>query len=233
MLLSRSTIQERILNRELRISVDVQGDLIGVDTLEQVDRHLQIRTAKLDLHLGSQYAFYTDAAVRPLAANTRTLEENQHAIVSPQDGIVFRTREYLHMPRNLGGIVSSKIGFATLGLSAVSATVDPTFEGFLIITVWNHGNDEIHLTSEDAIATVSFFQLDTPVPEGVTVRSQKGDLFECVWGSILKDYLHHGSAASLEEVLEEIRRDEGLEGKPYQQLYNTISRRLDRKGSSM
>ena len=228
MLLSRPAIQARIRSGELGIKVDLDGEMIEVESPDQIETHLNIRTAKLDLHVGSQYALYSEAGIRPLAAITMTLQGRQHAIIKPGDGIVFRTREYLRMPRNLIGFVASKVGFSTLGLSSVSATVDPTFEGFLIITVWNQSMDEIHLTTQDAVATLSFAELDQPVPEGTSVRSQKGSLFECVWGSILKDYLPHGGAATLEEILEEIRKDEGLEGKPYQALYNEIRRRRNR-----
>lgn len=209
--------------------MDVDGVLTVLDTEEEIRKRLNVRTAKLDLHVGSEYYLFYSADIPVLSDPPRTLQAGQKIVLRPGDGLIIKSREYLVMPRDLAGIVSSKVGFTLLGLTPISTTVDPTFEGFLVLVVRNHGNDEIHLTCGDAIATMTLMQTEAEVPEHDKVRSQTGNLFECVWGAILKDFIDDSQANHLSDVFRELEQAEIATDKPYHGLILTLRRRMNRR----
>jgi len=220
--LTGESIRAAVLSGDLEVSVEIDGEITKLGTEEAIKRHLGLGVAKMDVHLGSEYLLYSDAPTQLLGSVTHNLKENQTLSLRPGDGLVARSREYLKMPLDLGGIVSSKVGFVTVGLSPVSATLDPGFEGYLIVSLWNLGGLVVNLEYGDPIASLTLLKTDRRAHGELPSRVHKGGLREIMWSDVLGDYLNKGKprsgSSSIDEVLEQLREAGSWSGTPFQQL---------------
>ena len=92
-----------------------------------------------DLRIGDQYIRINKSihTKKPLA--TEELKKEGKLLIQPNELIAIRTLEKIGMPRNktLSGILVSKVSLANLGISHVSASIDPDWKGHLLVTLCN------------------------------------------------------------------------------------------------
>jgi deoxycytidine triphosphate deaminase len=233
--LTGESIRAAVLSGDLEVSVEIDGQLTKVGSSDAIDAHLGLGPAKMDVHLGSEYLLYSEAPGRPLGSVTHPLKEGQIVSLRPGGGLVARSREYLKVPRDLCGIVSSKVGFVTVGLSPVSATLDPGFEGYLIVSLWNLGGLVVNLGYGDPLASLTLFKTDRPVASGSRTRAHSGDLRTIMASDVLADYLSRGkptlSSFSIDALLTELGEAGAWSGSAFQQLAHELKKVQDRLAS--
>lgn len=220
--LTGQSIRDAILGGELEVSVEIEGVMTRLRSQAAIRHELGLGMAKMDVHLGSEYALYSDASTQLLGSVTHSLKEDQALSLRPGDGLVARSREYLKMPLDLCGIVSSKVGFVTVGLSPVSATLDPGFEGYLIVSLWNLGGLVVNLEYGDSIASLTLLKTDRVSRADLRPRVHKGGLRDIMWSDVLSEYLGkgkpRGQSSSVEEAIEQLRESGSWTGSPFQQI---------------
>jgi deoxycytidine triphosphate deaminase len=77
----------------------------------------------------------------------------------PNETLLISTEEYIGLPKNRGmaGLIESKVSLVSLGLSHISTTLDPDYEGHLLIAITNHQSYPIKLKRGEAFCTSMFF----------------------------------------------------------------------------
>lgn len=101
-----------------------------------------------------------------------------YIIVKPKDTVLMVSNEFIRMPNNISGYINSRVSNVVLGFGHISTTIDPNWNGALIIALSNPSNhslkipvgfcyhlkgDEIVFHEENsALATVSFHYLNSP-----------------------------------------------------------------------
>jgi len=82
--------------------------------------------------------------------------------ISSGDTISVFSRESIGLSPQLCGLVQAKVSNVSIGLSHISTTVDPHWEGVLLLTFTNHSNKGITLRHGDELATLTLHATMTP-----------------------------------------------------------------------
>lgn len=87
-----------------------------------------------DLHVGDHYLIYRDGRIRGLDDKNNTTIK-----IPPREAAVIYTKEQIHFPRKIFGLVVPRQSLQKDGLSNTATKVDPGYGlGPLQITVFNH-----------------------------------------------------------------------------------------------
>lgn len=88
------------------------------------------------------------------------LLENKYLTIDPGATALILTLENLRMPRNrmISGLIESKVTKVSEGLSHISTTVDPDWEGNLLIAVRNHSRKRIKIKYGEPFCTIIFIE---------------------------------------------------------------------------
>jgi deoxycytidine triphosphate deaminase len=72
------------------------------------------------------------------------------------------TAERIKMPKNWFGMIYAKVSLAYRGLTHLGTKIDPGFDGKLLLTFRNDGNNVIELKKGDRVCNVAFFEIPEP-----------------------------------------------------------------------
>jgi deoxycytidine triphosphate deaminase len=110
-----------------------------------------------DLRVGSPVATSNEVGRKKL------VEGECFSIASGATALI-STLESLRMPldRSISGLIESKVTKVSKGLSHISTTVDPDWEGHLLIAVHNHSSEKFTLTYGETFCTMVFLKNSSP-----------------------------------------------------------------------
>jgi dCTP deaminase len=127
--------------------------------------------ASYDLRLGHQY-------VKHGTIETLT-DEHPTLVVAPGDFLVLRTLEELNLPLNIIGHNGIMSPWAKRGLvSLFSPQIDPGFEGFLVVPIFNAGDSSISVNYKQKIFTVEFVKTTRDASYSWSARHGRQDRLE-------------------------------------------------------
>lgn len=129
-----------------------------------------------DLRVGSRYS----SSIHP---GPGRLEPGRSISVAPGETVLITTLETVGMPKNRGlsGIILSKVSLVSKGLSHISTTIDPDWEGPLLIALNNLGRAPVELGYGDTFATAIFFRNDSPATRSVNRPPGRTDILLAEW----------------------------------------------------
>lgn len=102
---------------------------------------------------------------------SRPVEDYFYIIVRPKDTVLIVSNEYLLVPPDIAGYVSSRVSKVVEGFGHISTTIDPNWTGAALIAVSNPSNKPLKIrvgssvrdtTPPNPLATVTFHYLSTP-----------------------------------------------------------------------
>jgi dCTP deaminase len=93
-------------------------------------------------------------------------------ILDPKDFKLGVTLERFSMPLDLLGVVHDKSTWARQGLSVNNTVIEPGWEGFLTLEIFNHSQNSIALFAGMPIVQVVFHKLDLSLNAGYNGKYQ-------------------------------------------------------------
>ena len=89
--------------------------------------------------------------------------EGQKIVIKTGDTALITTLEKFGMPQNrmISALICSKVSKVSQGLSHISTTIDPDWDGRLLIALHNNSNHRIELAYGDPFCTIVFFENKT------------------------------------------------------------------------
>jgi deoxycytidine triphosphate deaminase len=84
--------------------------------------------------------------------------------LEPGETMLISTEEYVGLPKEqttLAALIESKVSLVSLGLSPVSTTIDPDWEGHLLVALTNYQSYPITLLRGQPFCTVIFLEVKT------------------------------------------------------------------------
>jgi deoxycytidine triphosphate deaminase len=138
-----------------------------------------------DLRIGTKYSSVSLG---------KYFEQCETINVIPGDTVLISTLETIGMPKTkkLSGLVNSMVSMVSKGISHISTTIDPDWDGPLIIAVTNHSKNIIELAKGTPFCTVVFLEnkSSSEKPSGKT--SGRSDIY-------LKSLANKSAEASAKE----------------------------------
>lgn len=109
----------------------------------------------------------------------QTLKKNDSISIDPGATALITTLENIIMPkaRSISGLIESKVTKVSKGLSHISTTVDPDWEGHLLIALHNHSNEKISLEYAEQFCTIIFIKNSSPSEKPCEKRPGRVDVF--------------------------------------------------------
>lgn len=80
----------------------------------------------------------------------------QTAFLEGGEFSLFSTLEHFKLPNNVVGLVKDKSSWARRGLSVFNTLIDPGWEGFLTLELFNAGVERLRISEGDPIAQILF-----------------------------------------------------------------------------
>jgi len=132
-----------------------------------------------DLRIGSPYS-------SALKGGTFKIKEDEKIAISPGDTVLITTLEKVGMPKNrtVSALIVSKVSKVSKGLSHVSTTIDPDWEGNLLITIHNHSRENVNLNFAEPFCTTVFFENKSPSTKDCEKAAGRLDIFLNEWVNV-------------------------------------------------
>lgn len=144
--------------------------------------HDSLTSIGYDLRVGEEYLIIGKKEMKRASANSPI-------ILPPNSTTLITTLENIQMPRDrlYAGLIESKVSKVSQGLSHISTTIDPDWNGNLLIAVHNHSSEKVELKYEERFCTIVFVK-----NESVPTRKSKhvggrGDIINKQFSAISKE----------------------------------------------
>ncbi|MEW6068075.1 MAG: hypothetical protein AB1610_07285 [Nitrospirota bacterium] len=156
-----------------------------------------------DLRVGSPYS-------SALKGGTFEIKEGDQIAIIPQDTVLITTLEEVGMPkdRTISALIASKVSKVSKGLSHISTTIDPDWDGKLLIAIHNHSRDTVNLNFAEPLCTVVFFENKSPSTKGQcnmnSANSKLGIILNGLNNSLKgrkENYTHEDTVKSFLQIL--------------------------------
>jgi deoxycytidine triphosphate deaminase len=99
------------------------------------------------LRVGNSYQLDKHTSALPL-------KENEEFILEPNSSVSIETMESVNFPETRFGHIVPKVKLLQKGISNTSSKIDPGYNGFLYVTVFNLGKKPISLRREDRFCSL-------------------------------------------------------------------------------
>ncbi|OUL17431.1 hypothetical protein BV372_35120 [Nostoc sp. T09] len=111
-----------------------------------------LKPGSYDLSVGNSYASALKGQFQ--------VNDNCPVTIDAGDTVLITTLEEIKMPINkkVSALILSKVSQVSKGLSHISTTVDPDWEGKLLIAITNHSRKSIKLNLGEPLCTMVFFE---------------------------------------------------------------------------
>ena len=129
-----------------------------------------------DIRVGEKYS-------SALKTDHFTLREGELIEIKPKDTILITSLEKIGMPKNrkISALILSQVSKVSKGLSHISTTIDPDWEGKLLIAIHNHSRDKVELRFGEPFCTVVFFENKSPSTKDCCKIPDRLDIYEQKW----------------------------------------------------
>ncbi len=111
-----------------------------------------LKPGSYDLSVGTSYASALKGQFQ--------VNDNSPVTLEPGETVLITTLEEIKMPINkkVSALILSKVSQVSKGLSHISTTIDPDWEGKLLIAMTNHSRKSIKLNLREPLCTMIFFE---------------------------------------------------------------------------
>lgn len=132
----------------------LSGNVILIQNLDAGQLHAsQEANISYDLRVGPEYRYLHRRQKYELPEGERfVLRAGQSALV--------QTEESVHLPKTTTGLILSIVSLAQLGVSNRAAKVDPGYNGPLIVTITNIGNEPVTFARKDRFCCIEFHRVE-------------------------------------------------------------------------
>lgn len=134
----------------------------------------------------------------------RYCDDSYYIYVHPKDTVLIISNEYLTVPPNIAGYVSSRVSKVVEGFGHISTTIDPNWSGAALIAISNPSNQMLKIyvgtnkKSPYQLATVTFHYLHTSCNSEDIEHHQTGMRMDLLQNICYKN--RHGFRALLRKV---------------------------------
>lgn len=144
------------------------------------DPEVQIQPSGIDLSLGNEFRIFKTAGIPYI--DTRSLPENytekvhvdegKPFIIHPGEFVLGSIREFVRLPADIVGSVDGRSSLGRLGITVhtTSSSVNPGWEGYLVLEMANVGKVAVALYPGMRICKITFHKLSSPAERPYNLR---------------------------------------------------------------
>ena len=138
--------------------------------------------------------------------------QQKYVIIQPHDTVLISTREYIKVSREIIGTIHSRVSIVSQGFGHISTTLDPKWEGPLLIALNNPSSGKKKLILEEnghshSFATLIFYHLKTSSTSEFEASPNRIDILNIYRAKpgTLKKMIFHKKLKSYNEFIDKIQ----------------------------
>ncbi|MFH1445563.1 MAG: dCTP deaminase [Nanoarchaeota archaeon] len=149
------------------------------------DPENQIQPAGVDLRLGNTFRIFKTSAVPYIDTKKKAedytelveIEDGNQFIIHPSEFVLGSVKEFIKLPDDLVGSLDGRSGIGRLGVSihTTSSSINPGWEGILVLEISNVGKMPVALYPGMRIAKLALHKLSSPSEKPYNIK--KGVLY--------------------------------------------------------
>jgi deoxycytidine triphosphate deaminase len=132
-----------------------------------------------DLRIGNRYS-------SAFKRGSFEIKEGDQIAICPGDTTLITTLEKVGMPQNrtISALIVSKVSKVSKGLSHISTSIDPDWDGKLLIVIHNHSRETLNLNFAEPFCTVVFFENKSPSTKDCGKPPERSDILLKEWSDV-------------------------------------------------
>lgn len=153
---------------------------ILIEPLENPD--IQIQPSGVDLLLGSEFRIFKTSSIHCLDTKKENqdcteivkIEEGKPFIIHPGEFVLGTVKEYLKMPDDLVGSMDGRSSLGRLGIMihTTSSSINPGWEGRLVLEISNIGKTPVALYPGQRVAKLTFHKMTSAAERPYGLRKE-------------------------------------------------------------
>jgi len=155
----------------------------GKIVIEPLDNpEIQIQPAWVDLRLANEFRTFKVIGTPFIDVKVKTenytekhmIDEDQPFIIHPGEFVLGKVLEYVKLPADIMGSVDGQSSLGRLGVvvHTTSSSINPGWEGNLVLEMANLGKMPVKLYPGSKICKITFHQLSSPAERPYNVRKE-------------------------------------------------------------
>lgn len=146
------------------------------------DPDLQIQPAWIDLRLGNEFRTFKIIGVPFIDTRVKTenyterhiIPDGESFIIHPGEFVLGTVLEYIKLPSDIMGSVDGQSSLGRMGLvvHTTSSSINPGWEGRLVLEMANIGKMPIKIYPGSKICKITFHRLSSPAKRPYDVRKE-------------------------------------------------------------
>jgi len=144
----------------------------GKIVITPIDEDVQIQPAGVDLRLGNDFRIFRMISTPFIDTKKKTenytekitIGDDVPFIIHPGEFVLGSIKEYIKMPDDLVGAMDGRSSLGRLGVvvHATAASINPGWEGHLVLEITNIGKMPVALYPGQRVAKLAFHKLSSP-----------------------------------------------------------------------
>ncbi|MDB9430844.1 deoxycytidine deaminase [Microcystis aeruginosa CS-555/01A07] len=107
------------------------------------------------------------------------IQEQKSIQIDPDDTVVIYTFESISLSMNISGTIHSIVRRVVIdGLSHISTTVDPGWNGQLLIAIHNYRDIPVVLNYKDRLCTICFYKMSSEATDNRRTEPNRTDIWD-------------------------------------------------------
>jgi deoxycytidine triphosphate deaminase len=148
-------------------------------------------------------------------------EKNGFFDIKPHDTVLILTKEAVWVSKKIAGTFHSKVGVVSTGFGHISTTLDPGWNGLLLISLNNPTNSRLQLSVNNSFVTLLLYQLKTPALKKHDNLPRRTDILKKISDDVLSRRINQKQRDFVSNVQGIINNENAYD--EFERIYNELS----------
>jgi deoxycytidine triphosphate deaminase len=141
--------------------------------------------------------------------------------IKPHHTVLILTKEAVWVSKKLAGTFHSKVGVVSTGFGHISTTLDPGWNGLLLISLNNPTDSTLLLATNQSFVTLMLYQLKTPALKKHDNLPRRADILKRISDDVLSRHINQKQREFLSKIQGIINNENVYE--EFERIYTELS----------
>lgn len=141
--------------------------------------------------------------------------------IKPHHTVLILTKEAVWVSKKLAGTFHSKVGVVSTGFGHISTTLDPGWNGLLLISLNNPTDSTLLLATNQSFVTLMLYQLKTPALKKHDNLPRRTDILKRISDDVLSRHINQKQREFLSKIQGIINNENVYE--EFERIYTELS----------
>jgi deoxycytidine triphosphate deaminase len=141
--------------------------------------------------------------------------------IKPHHTVLILTKEAVWVSKKIAGTFHSKVGVVSTGFGHISTTLDPGWNGLLLISLNNPTDSPLSLAANQSFVTLMLYRLKTPALKEHNNLPRRTDILKIISDEVLSRHINQKQREVLSKVHAVINNENAYD--EFERIYTELS----------